>query len=467
MFSIIKHFLEIIGFIYYKLYSLFSILIDISKEFEEVTLFVDVGNEIDDEQLALFIETIYKKENWIVTIVFCGYNKMSDLDSMKHWLLNYKYYGIENCTYGNNLKILDIEPNLTYYTLEEYISKDYIEIDYALVCASVKGWNGQNMRVKKMLFFQGNTEDIVDDSCKIISPKGLNAVNSEYFIDYQINQLKSRFIVIPSSRCAEMRPTSGYLKSLPNNFKHETAEAGFKLMVGRIPPNIKTPNGLELSKKIAAGLINKNLGRGANFEAVKVFMKFLDIDIEKDFCEGGKFYNLDKYNQALNLSKKYFIKIYDLDIEYQEELPEIINYYDFDNNSISNKSINWDKERSLLNLTLINLSLDYICPGIWDNKEELFYSNFKIGNCDKSLKKLREIYHQQLDKIEKDQQIGFLNPSYDLYTGYIFYLFTTGGIQKMNWGLDKATPLDFFQSVSLPSYKKKKRLDKLTLNLLV
>ena len=73
MFSIIKNFLEIIGFIYYKLYSLFSSFIDISKEFEEVTLFVDVGNEIDDEQLVLFIETIHKKENWIVTIVFCGY----------------------------------------------------------------------------------------------------------------------------------------------------------------------------------------------------------------------------------------------------------------------------------------------------------------------------------------------------------------------------------------------------------
>ena len=66
-----------------------------------VDVFVDVGNEIDDEQLLKYIETIWRSLESVsdedcgirfdMRFVFCGYNKLSDADSMKRWITKFAY----------------------------------------------------------------------------------------------------------------------------------------------------------------------------------------------------------------------------------------------------------------------------------------------------------------------------------------------------------------------------------------
>ena len=68
-----------------------------SKNANTLTLFLDVGNEIDDEQLALYIEKCQELtlKGWHIEIVFCGPGKMNDLASMRRWITEFKFPGVE------------------------------------------------------------------------------------------------------------------------------------------------------------------------------------------------------------------------------------------------------------------------------------------------------------------------------------------------------------------------------------
>mgnify|MGYP001262938797 CR=1 FL=1 len=460
-------------------------------ELKNCLVFVDVGNEIDDEQLINFIEDLQvkldgeaklrsKDKTYIrlhITVVFCGFNKLSDTDSMKRWLTEFKYPdNVVPCcvseAYQKNLDVPQISftdgnskcgaggPLLFYMTFAECTkmiseSKEPFKCDYILVCASMRGWKGENLSVEKKLFFQGNLTDVTDENGKVISPKGLNAVGSEDFINFHKEKLQDNFHVIGSDRCAQMRPTGRYLNSLPEHFKIQTAEAGFKLLVGRIMPGITLPNGIELSKKIAAGLLNPDCGRGANWNAMKSFAYLIGIDIDNDFEPGtGRLYNKKKFEQSNSLAERYFIQIYDINLHDEgdalETLPSVIWYNDYDNETgkIVRKSLNWGKEQTLNNLTRMHLCFDYICPGIWDGCEQPFYSTFTLETIDESLSKLRSVYLSKLEEVEEDVVIGFLNPTYDLFLGYVFYSYLCHDEDQMQHALTKADPVEFFKCVS-------------------
>lgn len=453
----------------------------------DIDVLVDVGNEIDDEQLLKYLEAIWQSLETVsdedggvrfnMRFVFCGYNKLSDVDSMKRWVTKFAYplgvgigeghtMAMPKCiaeTYRRDFKNmegaiekarLDLAPRLTYTTFSEYIAcPGEIWSDYVLVCASMRGWDGSNLNVRKRLFFQGNIDDRIDSETGIIvSPKGLNAIGSEEFIVTMKGKLDDaydgEFIVVPSERCAEMRPTARYIKSLSGNFRTETAEAGFKLMVGRIAPGIVLPNGIELSKKIAAGLVNPSRGRGANYEAMKSFMKLIGSDLETDF----DFDSIDETHLARvkKIGENYFKRIFDIPIDSTDELPEIIVYNDVDENGgVAEKSFDWDKDQTLKNITLINLGLEFVCPGIWDGRDLPFYSNFTPETSDDALMHLRGLYLTELEKVENDTVIGFLNPSYDLFLGWVFTSYVFGGNEMMNYALNVATPVEFFTAVSI------------------
>jgi hypothetical protein len=448
-----------------------------SKHANTLTLFLDVGNEIDDEQLALYIEKCQELilQGWNIEIVFCGPGKMTDLASMRRWITEFKFPGVLQG--GTDVETANVVPhpitsNLTYTTHEEFISRTAhaTQTDYALVCASLKGWSGANFTVTKMLLFQGDIEDTKDADGNVVSPKGLNAVGSESFIANMKNKLGKRFVVVPSARCAEMRPTARYLKSLPKHFKNATAEAGFKLMVGRIAPGIVIPTGAELSKKIAAGLVNPSRGRAANFKAMVSFMALLDVNMETDFeppissglktrsgnttgesKKSGQYYDLHTTAICEQLAINYFLAIYEVD-----ELTDKIWFNDATpDGTLVRKEYDWDRENTLKNLTLVHIAIDHICPGIWENKKLPFYSNFTLETKDADLQKLRGIYIDNLDKVEDDTQIGFLNPSYDLYVGYVFMYKVQLGLadaseDSLDYALTKATPVEVFKAVSLP-----------------
>jgi hypothetical protein len=469
----------------------------------DVDVLVDVGNEIDDEQLLRYLETIWQSLEAVsdedsgirfnMRFVFCGFNKLSDADSMKRWITKFAYpesagvgegnaMDMPKCIaeayrqdFGSDLGRLDLAARLTYTTCAEYIAcPGEIWSDYVLVCASMRGWDGSNLNVRKRLFFQGNIEELVDsETGAIVSPKGLNAVGSEDFIATMKGKMGhagaevghagaevghagaevghagagsgAEFIVVPSERCAEMRPTARYIKSLSGNFKTETAEAGFKLMVGRIAPGIVLPNGIELSKKIAAGLVNPSRGRGANYEAMKSFMKLIGSDLETDF----DFDSIDSTHLARvkKIGENYFKRIFDISTD---ELPEVITYNDVDENGeVVKKSFDWDRDQTLKNITLINLGLEFVCPGIWDGRDLPFYSNFTPETPDEALAHLRGVYLAELEKVANDAVIGFLNPSYDLFLGWVFTSYVFGGDEMMNYALKQATPVEFFTAVSI------------------
>ena len=113
---------------------------------------------------------------------------------MRRWLSGYKFPDQDmDWTFNTGLNSLEVEPNLKYTLFDEYISQPRCVTDYALVCASVKGWAANNLTVNKMLFFQGDIEDSKDEEGNIISPKGLNAIGSDKFISNMKVKLGKRF----------------------------------------------------------------------------------------------------------------------------------------------------------------------------------------------------------------------------------------------------------------------------------
>ena len=166
----------------------------------------------------------------------------------------------------------------------------------------------------------------------------------------------------------------------------------------------------------------------------------------------GKYYNKDKYSQCEQLAVNYFLAIYGL-----ETLTDKIYFNDATpDGTLVREEYDWDRKNSIKNLTLIHLALDHICPGIWDNKKLPFFSNFTLETKDDDLQKLRGIYLDNLDKVDDDTQIGFLNPSYDLYVGYIFMykvqlgLATDASENSLDYALNQATAIEVFKAVSLP-----------------
>ena len=424
-----------------------------------VTIFVDVGAEIDDEQLLYYIETTQQVNNpgWIITVVFCGFGATSDIDSLVRWTQSFKLPNKQESLVLTRFREkpdpkmvplpITSDGCLTYTLLEEYVSRPNCVTDYALLCASVKGWDAENFFVREAAFFQGNLEDVKNAAGVVVSPKGLNASGTEKLITRLTATLGDRFVVCSSDRCVEMRPTAGYLQSLPTHFAMETAEAGFKLMVGRIRPGIVLPTGIELSKKLAAGLVNANRGRGANFDAMVAFMDLLNVSLTADFCPpsltsaAGRYYNSQKYTQASDLARNYFAKVYE-----NSELPGVVSYMDMVDGILQPVEYDWDRDTSLLNLTLIHLGLDSICPGVWDNKALPFFSTFTLQTPDASLQRLRELYLAELTKLEGNRQIGFLLPTYDLFTGFVFHMYVSNKWKK---AVTEATPQEFFNAVSI------------------
>ena len=448
-------------------------------DFIKITVYCDFGNEIDDEQLALFLETMQKKYNkmWTIEIVCCGYGGMTDQESLKSWLNISKEWRISiapseietinNHKVDSNYRVpLVINNNLKYTTLEEHIQRKIINTDYVLVCASLKGWNGLNLNVNKLIIFQGNIADERSQDGKQIYSKGLNSIGSEIFIKNISNKYQDKLIVLSSEQCALYRPTIKYINSLPKNFKKATTETGFKLLIGRIGKNIINDIGIEISKKIAAGLINSNRGRASNFKAMESFMNLLDININKDFVSfketvktrsgkggltliKGKLYNETKYNQAKLIAINYFKEIYNIDNE--SDLPEFIEYYDLSNDGYDDYlavvKYDWDKRISIYNLTLINLALDHISPNIWNNRNLPYFSN-NINIYNESINKIRDIYLDRLSKIDLNKQVNFLNPSYDLYAGFILWNKIENNDKSVNTLYD-ISPENFFDKVSI------------------
>ena len=198
-------------------------------------------------------------------------SKMPRPSKMWRWITEFKFRVEWTDVEDANVVPHPITSNLTYTTHEEYIARTTPSTDYALVCASLKGWSGENFTVSKMLFFQGDTEDTEDDEGNVVSPKGLNAVGSESFIANMKTKLGKRFVVVPSARCAEMRPLPDTSKVCPSISKMPQRRS-FKLMVGRIAPGIVLA--AELARKLLL-VLSIFSWRAVDFNAMVSFMSLL------------------------------------------------------------------------------------------------------------------------------------------------------------------------------------------------
>ena len=452
-----------------------------------ISVCVDPGQEIDDEQLLWYLENLQTKtsfpHHFDLEVVFCGSGKLNDQDSLHTWINTFKFPEpsiVDNWTYIDGvpgdlnvvqvpLYLDNLRGKLTYTTLEEYATRKTNQTDIMLVCASLNGWDGEGLQVNELLLFQGNTQAKTDKQGKIISPPGFNASGSETFIHNMKSKIGEKFVEVSSELCSQMLPTPQFLNCLPEHFSANIAETGFKLMVGRITPGIKTPDGTELSKKIGAGLINPNRGRGANFKACQSLAQYLGIDINVDFSPPrkygvttrrgstsgifsppGKLFSKQKFTQCQQLAIRYFAKLYDIptvnSLLQINDLPTTIPFKEAGNKLTR---YDWDRETSIQNLTNIHMFFDYLSPGVWDNRTQPFYSDFTIDTPDQDLQNLRNIYIENISKITPNTHIEFLNPSYDLFLGFLLTNYFENGFQQLQNLLINATPSQVFQTVSI------------------
>ena len=394
--------------------------VSVSKCKKKVIVFVDVGQEIDDELLLLYLESF---TDYDIEVVFSAPEGMTDQESMDIWTGTFKpMFKSEN-------------PNVKYRTLEEFRKSEAEECDVCIQCSSMKGYSGDNLIVKEYTFLQGTDKDIYDDAGNVVESIGVNAQGSETFLANMSNCL----VVAKSSRCAEMRPTTQYLKTLPEDFRKKVGFVGFKLLFGRIKPGIVIKGGVTLSKNIAAGLVNPNVGRGANYNAAQAYLELFGMKLE-DFVPGGKSHNEVKWEKCMAISRKYFKKIYDV-----ETLSERVSVVK--NVSKGPEMMTWDMEKTLEYLTCINMTLDYMSPGVWADRTVPYYSTFDESTTDRNILDAMDKYMDALNKVEGDKMVGFLNPAYDLYVGYLAITYLKRGEVKMQHALTEMTPMDVFSDL--------------------
>jgi hypothetical protein len=121
------------------------------------------------------------------------------------------------------------------------ISHQY-HYDAILQIAPLYGYDNEHITTDRYILM-GSVDNSVN------CPKGSNDLFRRF-------QGKPGTIVVESSEAAKVRPTKDFIKKVPQVLLDEMISVGFRLALCRCDPN----------QVYAEGLINKNVGRGANFE---------------------------------------------------------------------------------------------------------------------------------------------------------------------------------------------------------
>ena len=332
-----------------------------------IVVFTDVGvKDIDDELLLQYL--IENNKELELHIVFMGSDGVSQIEAMWEWS---KYKGHILSKYSPEEKDI-IRKKITYHTIDNF-KKIKCSFDYALQISPMGGYNGENIEVKEKYVFAGD----------YITPEGsrpsFNRVGAEEILDRFHGE--GKLVDISSAHMAKMRFNKELVGKFTGPFRDSIVFTAFMLAFGRMDPN-------HPAKKFAEGLVNPDVGRGANYNSVMKMKEVLDIQPD----------NEDESSVAA--ATKYF--------------------RDLEGNGINSGT----HGESIKFLTEMNM----ILQGISDNScresgmekvnifksGEVYTSNFTVESIPELLKPSWELFKNNADKL-----YGSFNPVYDLFAGYV------------------------------------------------
>lgn len=194
---------------------------------KSVCVFCDFDEEIDDELAAwhLLANTDFK-----VTFVVCKKTQKEQEISLANWL--------------ELAELLQLRPCQNAYTLESFKQvRSPMHFDGILQIAPLYGFNSTTITC--------NTYVLMG------TPN--NSVNSPKAREPDLFDIQKDPVIITSEYAAKIRPDRELLEKLPEVLRDMVYEASFKMMLKRCSPELP----------YAEGLINNEVGRGANYTSVE------------------------------------------------------------------------------------------------------------------------------------------------------------------------------------------------------
>jgi hypothetical protein len=248
-----------------------GISINMKSRKKKYLVFTDCGEEIDDEVALYFL---YQLKDVDLTIVFVGIDKkVTDFNNVA-----------DQTKSLNAWKNFGFKPkgSATLMTLSDFKNKGSKgPYDAVIQIAPMHGYTGDDIIFNKYILL-GTYNSSVN------SPANRTPDMSD--------TAKSKgipFVEIISTQAALMRPTKELLNKLPSKLQNEMIEVGFKLIVKRAPPSLG----------FAEGLINDEVGRGANYTSVKNLANVKGINIDTIIPSQDSIDKANSYASALGEPK--------------------------------------------------------------------------------------------------------------------------------------------------------------------
>lgn len=358
---------------------------------KSVVVFTDVGvKDIDDELLLQYL--IENKKEMEISVVFMGSDGVSPEEALKSWS---KYKGHILSKYSVEEQ-KELCKKISYHTIENF-KKVKCSFDFALQIAPMDGYGGENIEIKEKYIFAGD----------YITPEGarpsFNRQGADEILDRFYNE--GKLVDIPSVHMAKMRFNQELVSKFTGPFLDSIVFTAFMLAFGRMDP--KHP-----ANKFAEGLVNPDVGRGANYNSVMKMGFELQGISTTEFCRMQGVLGDDKL----------------IDIKSCESAAT--NYCDtLELNGVTLK----DRDGTIKCLTDMNIYLQSITvssalplkkgqTAVIHRSEivnifesgSVFTSDFDINSIPSEIQPAWDFFKQNADKLFES-----FNPVYDLFAGYV------------------------------------------------
>ena len=341
-----------------------------------IHVFTDVGvKDIDDELLMKFLCSLNSMP-LDLKFIFMGSAGISPSDAMEHWIQEYEPFV---------KKSMNSDTKISYITISEYKELESVSCDYALQISPMSRYTGENLTVNKYYVFAGD----------YITPEGarpsFNREGSDTILDKFHNE--NKLISIPSGHMAKMLFNSELVSKFDGPFRDATVFTAFLLIFARMSTT-------HPANKFAEGLVNPNVGRGANYNSVMKMKEIFNIDISKIIIGDG------------GASLKYFTELSTkCNLVNREESEKYLYEINMILRGISDKACE--------SLSIDKVDIWSVKP--WDKpgvsnlfSAEVFVSDFNINSIPEVLKPSWEFFKTNADKL-----VECFNPVYDLFAGYV------------------------------------------------
>jgi hypothetical protein len=351
-----------------------------------VHVFTDVGvKDIDDELLLKYLAN--NKVSLDILIIFMGSDGISPTDALAHWVRTYEANVLLHLTPGTKI---------SYSVIQEYAAMDRAICDYALQISPLNGFDGHNMIVKEKYIFAGDY--ITSEGARSsFNRSGSGAILDKFYKE-------GKLVDIPSAHMVKMRFNEELLSKFDGPFKNSIVFTGFLLIFARMSPT-------HSANKFAEGLINPDVGRGANYHSVMKMKDVFGIDepgemIPRRVCT---------HNYEWRAAKNYCSCL--------EENGVILK----------------DREGTINCLTDMNIILQLISDkdgehDIFDIEGSVFVSDFDVNSVPDKLIPAWEFFKANSEKLTE-----CFNPVYDLFAGYVMmgYIHDPKDENRVNHDVDE------------------------------